>query len=503
MATIEELMEMFRQRAPKAENSVSMDLERLVSRPNAATSTSRAVPGGLVPLPKRDLTPESQENITQNRIRWGQGQLNNISQFDTLPGQLRSDNYLKAAEDLMFKANQVRQKTSVQHLANAGGGSYADMGTSSPADIITANLQGRRQNFKGIKQDVDELLENDPGIIGFQEAGNIHKIRRLKEYLRSQGYGFYGRSNNPIAFNKDQYKRVAKGSEFLTPATYVGPAGAGPNTLREKFANWLVLQQRGGGPLRSVTNVHNAPTRRLPVRRYLQTQQINGTLRLQRELANRFPELQRIVLGDFNVSKTGPLQGFERLGLDVEKSPYRTHRVGTPDWIIGDNLKNFRVEQLNSDHNALIADLKGGPKQGTKIKIPTGIGAPVANNKFANFVNAIAGKESGGSYSAVNKDSGALGKYQIMPGNFVGPGGWDRDALGRDITAQQFLNSPKLQDRIARYKLRKYFKEYGVRGAASAWYSGDPNKWRNTSPQGGYPSIAAYVNDILRRMGLI
>lgn len=123
------------------------------------------------------------------------------------------------------------------------------------------------------------------------------------------------------------------------------------------------------------------------------------------------------------------------------------------------------------------------------------------NNRLNAFIQAIAGQESGGNYSAVNPDSGAAGKYQIMPANFAGQGGWDMDAIGRDISMQFYLNHPKVQERIARHKLREYFKQYGPRGAASAWYSGDPNKYKNTSPQGGYPSIASYVEQIMKRMG--
>lgn len=126
---------------------------------------------------------------------------------------------------------------------------------------------------------------------------------------------------------------------------------------------------------------------------------------------------------------------------------------------------------------------------------------PVAKDDFGAFVKAIAGKESGGSYQARNRDSGAMGKYQIMPSNIEGPGGWDMEILGRNITPEQFMANPALQDKIALGKLRQYYNKYGPRGAASAWYSGDPNKWQNTSPQGGYPSIAAYVADIIRRMG--
>jgi hypothetical protein len=168
----------------------------------------------------------------------------------------------------------------------------------------------------------------------------------------------------------------------------------------------------------------------------------------------------------------------------------------------------FRANQVNQQAQMARAtrpvQFSGGPPSPRiavqQVRSQKGAGAPVAKNRFGAFVRAIAGKESGGSYSARNPSSGAMGKYQIMPGNIAGPGGWDMEILGRNVTPQQFMSNPKLQDQIALGKLRKYFNQYGVRGAASAWYSGDPNKWRNTSPQGGYPSINAYVMDILRRM---
>lgn len=124
-------------------------------------------------------------------------------------------------------------------------------------------------------------------------------------------------------------------------------------------------------------------------------------------------------------------------------------------------------------------------------------------SNFHNFINAIAGKESGGNYGAVNSDSGAMGKYQIMPANIQGQGtGWDYEALGRDVSPHQFINRPRLQERIARTKLREYFQKYGAAGAASAWYSGNPNAYKHsTHNQGSYPSIAAYVNAIIQAMG--
>lgn len=129
------------------------------------------------------------------------------------------------------------------------------------------------------------------------------------------------------------------------------------------------------------------------------------------------------------------------------------------------------------------------------------------NGDFGAFRNAISAQESGGNYGIQNKSSGAMGKYQIMPGNLGGKNsGWDFEALGFDITPQQFLSTPALQEKIASFKLKEYYDRYGPAGAAVAWYAGPGavKKLSNSKKsQGAYPSIDAYKKSILRRMGLI
>lgn len=128
-------------------------------------------------------------------------------------------------------------------------------------------------------------------------------------------------------------------------------------------------------------------------------------------------------------------------------------------------------------------------------------------DNFNNFLRAIAKRESGGRYGVVNRDSGALGKYQIMPGN-VGP--WSQAALGRRVSTSQFLKSPRLQEQIAQYQLRQYYNRYGAQGAAVAWYAGPGTAKKYlraggrgyNQPQGKYSSISAYALGILRDMGL-
>jgi hypothetical protein len=138
-----------------------------------------------------------------------------------------------------------------------------------------------------------------------------------------------------------------------------------------------------------------------------------------------------------------------------------------------------------------------------------GVGnTPGGNSSFARFMSAISGRESGGNYNARNRDTGAMGKYQIMPGNIQGSHkGWDYEALGYDVSPQQFMSNPQLQEAIAKYKLQQYYNKYGPRGAAIAWYAG-PGAVNYSSGalnrgQGKYSSINQYANGILRQLGLL
>lgn len=115
-------------------------------------------------------------------------------------------------------------------------------------------------------------------------------------------------------------------------------------------------------------------------------------------------------------------------------------------------------------------------------------------------------QESGDSYSIVNKDSGALGRYQVMPANLTARSGdWGTLYLKRRVSPQEFLNSPRIQDQIAMGRFKYYFDKYGARGAAAAWYSGRASLHNSTAPQYSngrrYPSIKSYVDSVVNRAG--
>ena len=130
--------------------------------------------------------------------------------------------------------------------------------------------------------------------------------------------------------------------------------------------------------------------------------------------------------------------------------------------------------------------------------------------------NAIIGQESAGNNAAVNPDSGAMGLGQVMPENLGGTGeGWDYDALGKDLTPDEFLADPDAQNKIINYQLSKTFnaqvtagktEDEAIRRTAATWYSGNPDNADDTTPQSWegdpdkeYPSIKDYSDQVLEK----
>ena len=131
------------------------------------------------------------------------------------------------------------------------------------------------------------------------------------------------------------------------------------------------------------------------------------------------------------------------------------------------------------------------------------VGFNTAGNATASKLSvAIAGQESGNDYSAINKTSGALGKYQMMPATLRG--------LGYKVTQQQFLSDPDIQEEAhskllaeldTRYKgnVDKILADY-YGGPKMASIVGTP---AGDKPQGNYPSINKYVAQVKSRLNLV
>ena len=130
---------------------------------------------------------------------------------------------------------------------------------------------------------------------------------------------------------------------------------------------------------------------------------------------------------------------------------------------------------------------------------------------------SIIAQESNGDPTAINPDSGALGLGQVMPENIAGTGtGWDYEALGRDVSAAEYLANPRIQTQIIEHQLSQIALSQGTdasgnprspneiaKRSAAVWYSGRSDYCQSSKAEtfgnGEYPSGAAYCDAIVER----
>jgi hypothetical protein len=85
-------------------------------------------------------------------------------------------------------------------------------------------------------------------------------------------------------------------------------------------------------------------------------------------------------------------------------------------------------------------------------------------------------ESSGGNYGIVGpthpKYGRALGAYQVMEANLPT---WSKEVLGREVSPDEFLKDPGIQDRIFDAKFAQSVQQYGSpEDAASVWFTGRP-----------------------------
>ena len=116
------------------------------------------------------------------------------------------------------------------------------------------------------------------------------------------------------------------------------------------------------------------------------------------------------------------------------------------------------------------------------------------------YADAIASIESGGNYSILGpetKGDRAYGKYQIM-GNNIGP--WSKEILGQEVTPQQFLENPQIQDAIFQGKFGQYVEKYGPEGAAKAWFAGEKGMNNPNAKDVLGTSVAGYGSKFMKAL---
>ena len=164
--------------------------------------------------------------------------------------------------------------------------------------------------------------------------------------------------------------------------------------------------------------------------------------------------------------------------------------------------------RLDNDGNPMLFNAKTGEYKNASGG--NGNGTPnTSMDSISAFKSSITTQESG-NYSAVNKDSGALGAYQFMPTTGLPLVGLDPK---KPADIQKFLNSKELQDQAFEKFVGNLSAKYGgdTTKMAAAYYGGDgaaqivgtaaANKRQGSNGQ--YPSINEYVKQVGDRMNTL
>src|SRR3954462_12004125 len=128
-----------------------------------------------------------------------------------------------------------------------------------------------------------------------------------------------------------------------------------------------------------------------------------------------------------------------------------------------------------------------GGGDGAKSGTVEGVKAPSARaEKWRQGISNIESGGPAGNYKALGQEVNrqgdrALGRYQVMASNLPS---WSKQVLGKEMTVDDFLNSPAAQDQIFDSMFSSYVNKYGERGAASMWYTGSPKEPPTTDING-------------------
>lgn len=218
--------------------------------------------------------------------------------------------------------------------------------------------------------------------------------------------------------------------------------------------------------------------------------------------------------GDTGVSTPQELARKRALVQAILSSQRNPRNVGEGLLALGDgiaaNMLNGRADKaekagMESANSAFAPILESLGVSGT----PNAPAAPTAGHQAAagggsNYRDAIASIESAGSgdYSAVGpthpKMGRALGRYQVMEAN-IGP--WSKEALGKEVTPDEFLADPKLQDAVFDHVFKGYVDKYGPEGAAQAWFAGPGGVGKVDRQDSLGTNVGEYGQKFLKALG--
>lgn len=133
---------------------------------------------------------------------------------------------------------------------------------------------------------------------------------------------------------------------------------------------------------------------------------------------------------------------------------------------------------------------------------PSGGPGYQAGQPAASFYRPIVKGMESGDYGQLHPitESGdrAYGAYGVMGANIPE---WTYNALGQNMTPEEFLASPEAQDAVFDYQFGSYLAKGSPQDAAARWFSGRPLAESYGDKDILGTSTEAYVNNFNRRLG--
>lgn len=132
--------------------------------------------------------------------------------------------------------------------------------------VATYNASAQADHDRAVADVV--RLADEADIVTLQEMSSLKRRNAVRRALIDCGMcPFEGylpsdavQGGTPILYRWEKFRFERAGTTQVSDATYVGPKGAGPSTLRAKYINWVQLRERATGRDVYVLNNHTVPS---------------------------------------------------------------------------------------------------------------------------------------------------------------------------------------------------------------------------------------------------
>ncbi len=219
-------------------------------------------------------------------------------------------------------------------LARAAGVKPGDKGKDANVRALTFNWTERyRKGGDAADEKMFDRLSAQADVLGLTEFV-WHK--RITDGEKNWGFynpdpkgdGAKGNAGQVLAWNKDTFKLVEKGTTLLNKKTKIQPKAAGPTNASEKSIIWAKLRHKETGEIWTVAVAHFVPSKHLG----------GAALKLWKkqrdELAAWMKEQgpRTLVMGDFNAQWKDAVTKPLRKVANVQSAP--SHGKRGIDWIL-------------------------------------------------------------------------------------------------------------------------------------------------------------------------